>query len=184
VCESFLSFGVRPILQFSDKAHVCIAGQAPGMRAHKSGIPYSDPSGDRLREWLGIDHEIFYDPSKIAIIPMGMCFPGYAAPSTDAPPRPECAPLWREKLFAAAKGLRLTLLVGLHAQRWHLRAAMKPTLTETVRAWREYGPRYIPLPHPSWRNNGWLKANPWFERELLPHLRRRIRRSLREIPDL
>jgi uracil-DNA glycosylase len=173
-----LPFGVRPILQLSGKASVCIASQAPGMRAHTSGIPYSDPSGDRLRGWMGVEHEIYYDPSKIAIIPMGLCFPGYAGPGTDAPPRPECAQHWREKLFSAAKGVSLTLLVGLHAQRWHLKAAMKPTLTETVRAWREYAPHYVPLPHPSWRNNGWLKANPWFERELLPHLRKRIRASL------
>lgn len=145
---------------------------------HASGTPFTDPSGDRLRSWLGIDSETFYDERRIAIIPMGFCFPGLDDKGGDLPPRRECAPLWREKLFSALKHVELTLLVGQYAQAWHLKERRKSSLTETVQAWREYGPDFIPLPHPSWRNNAWVKKNPWFETELLPVLRKRVAAAL------
>jgi uracil-DNA glycosylase len=141
---------------------------------HASGRPFTDPSGDRLREWLGIDSEAFYDESRVAIIPMGFCFPGLDENGGDLPPRKECAPLWRERLFGELKHVKLTLLVGLYAQAWHLKEQRKSSLTETVAAWREYGPKFMPLPHPSWRNNAWVKKNPWFADELLPVLRKRV----------
>ena len=137
-------------------------------------MPFTDPSGDRLREWMGIDKDIFYDDTKIAIVPMGFCFPGLDAKGGDLPPRKECAPAWREKVFSNLRKVELTLLVGSYAQSWHLQARRKDTLSQTVQAWREYAPEFVPLPHPSWRNNVWLKKNPWMAEELLPHLRRRI----------
>jgi len=174
VCEHDLAAGVRPVLRMSKTALLCIAGQAPGIRVHNSGIPYDDPSGTRLRSWLGIDSETFYDESRIAIVPMGFCFPGYDAHRSDRPPRPECAPNWHDRLFQSAPKFKLVLAIGTYAQAYHLKGSAKKTVWETVRAWREYGPLAIPLPHPSWRNNGWLKKNPWFESELLPHLRARV----------
>lgn len=172
----------RPVLRVSSTARICIASQAPGTRVHASGVPFSDPSGDRLRTWLGIDSKVFYDAERIAIVPMGFCFPGLDIKSGDLPPRRECAPSWRDKLFAEMPAVELLLAVGAYAQRWHLGALARPTLTETVLAWREImlatakgsGPTVIPLPHPSWRNNAWLKGNLWFEAELLPVLRREI----------
>jgi uracil-DNA glycosylase len=172
-CADDLEYGARPVLRISRTARLCIAGQAPGIRVHNSGIPYNDPSGTRLRAWLGIGSDIFYDESHVAIVPMGFCFPGYDAAGGDRPPRTECVRLWHDRLFAAAPKFKLVLAIGTYAQAYHLKAGAKKTMTETVRAWREYGP-VIPLPHPSWRNNGWLKKNPWFESELLPHLRRRV----------
>jgi uracil-DNA glycosylase len=174
ICQRDLVAGVRPVLRISKTARLCIAGQAPGMRVHSSGIPYDDPSGTRLRSWLGIDRETFYDESRIAIVPMGFCFPGYDANGGDRPPRAECARNWHDWLFAAAPKFKLVLAIGTYAQAYHLKVNAKKSVTETVRAWREYGPLAIPLPHPSWRNNGWLKKNPWFESELLPHLRARV----------
>ena len=165
----------RPVLQVSSTARLAIVGQAPGIRVHASGRPFTDPSGVRLREWMGVTEAEFYDASKVAILPMGFCFPGYDAKGADLPPRKECAPLWRERLMAAAGGFDLVLLVGGYAQRWHLGKTAKSSLTETVKAWRDYGPGYMPLPHPSWRNNAWLKKNSWFGKELLPELRRRVR---------
>jgi uracil-DNA glycosylase len=150
------------------------------MRVHRSGIPYNDPSGDRLRAWLGVDRDTFYDEKRVAIVPMGFCFPGYDAAGADKPPRPECARHWHEKLFAAAPRFELVLAIGTYAQRFHLADRAKKSVSETVRAWREYGPMVIPLPHPSWRNNGWLKKNPWFEAELIPFLRARIATLLSE----
>jgi len=156
-----------------------VAGQAPGTRVHATGLPFNDPSGDRLRDWMGVTRETFYDENHIAIVPMGFCFPGLDAKGGDLPPRPECAKAWRDRVFGGLDGLELILLVGGYAQKWHLGANAKGTLTETVRAWKDYMPRYLPLPHPSWRNTGWLKKNPWFERDVLPVLRREVRRLVK-----
>ncbi|WP_233464611.1 uracil-DNA glycosylase family protein [Comamonas odontotermitis] len=180
----------RPVFQLSASARICIAGQAPGIRAHESGIPFSDPSGVRLRQWLDIGEDIFYDARRIAILPMGFCFPGFDAHGGDLPPRPECARTWHAQLMAHLPHLQLLLLVGGHAQRWHLRrlhAAKELTrlgVNDTVMHWRSiydspaFTPRCIPLPHPSWRNSGWLNRNPWFESELLPELRQAVRALL------
>jgi len=168
----------RPILRASATAKLCLVGQAPGSRVHLSGVPWTDPSGDRLRDWLGLDRDTFYDERLIAIVPMGFCFPGLDAKGGDRPPRRECARHWREALFAALPEFKLTILIGGYAQKWHLGARNGESLTQTVKAWRNYAPRYIPLPHPSWRNNAWLKKNPWFDRDLPPYLRGRVRRSL------
>ena len=167
----------RPVLQVSRSARICIASQAPGARVHASGRPYTDPSGVRLKSWMGLDDATFYDSRKIAIIGMGFCFPGNDAQGGDLPPRKECAELWRSRLFEQLPNLQLLILIGQYAQRWHL--GSKQTVdgvTGTVRRWREVyetgeGPKRLPLPHPSWRNTGWLKRNPWFERELVPILR-------------
>jgi uracil-DNA glycosylase len=167
----------RPVIQVSSTARLCIAGQAPGTRVHASGRPFTDPSGVRLRAWLGLDEETFYDPAKVAIIPMGFCFPGLDAKGGDLPPRRECAELWHARLFAQLPRIELVLLIGQYAQRWHLgRKAVAGGLTETVEHWRMYyrdsePRRMVPVPHPSWRNNAWLKRNPWFETDLLPVLR-------------
>lgn len=168
----------RPVLRVSRKARLCIVGQAPGTRVHASGTPFTDPSGDRLRDWMGVTSEEFYDVSRLAIVPMGFCFPGLDAKGGDLPPRRECAEAWRAQLFELLPQIELTLLVGQYAQAWHLGAACKGSLTATVAAWREYGPSFIPLPHPSWRNNAWIRKNLWFEDELLPVLRREVRRLL------
>jgi uracil-DNA glycosylase len=178
ICEAQLTHGVRPVLRLGRRARLCIAGQAPGIRVHNTGLPYNDPSGERLRAWLAMDRETFYDESRVAIVPMGFCFPGYDAAGGDKPPRAECVRHWHDKLFIAAPKFRLILAVGSYAQRYHLKGRAKESVTETVRAWREYDPVVIPLPHPSWRNNGWLKKNPWFETELLPHLRGRVADAL------
>jgi uracil-DNA glycosylase len=171
----------RPVLQVSATARILIAGQAPGVRVHRSGKPFTDPSGDRLRAWLEIGPEIFYDESRIAIVPMGFCFPGLSAKGADLPPRPECAKAWRQQLMAAMPRVELIIAVGLHAQRWHLGEDWRGSLTETVASWRKYlkrEPAVIPVPHPSWRNNSWLRENPWFEIELLGELRQRVSRLL------
>lgn len=168
----------RPVLRVSATARICIAGQAPGTRVHASGIPFTDPSGDRLRDWMGVGEEEFYDTSRVAIVPMGFCFPGQDAKGGDLPPRPECAAHWRARLFEHLPQIDLFLLVGQYAQSWHLGAAKRKSLTETVQNWREYGPGAIPLPHPSWRNNAWIRKNPWFESELLPVLKREVRARL------
>jgi uracil-DNA glycosylase len=170
----------RPVIQASSAARLCIASQAPGVRAHASGRPFTDPSGVRLRGWLGIGEEIFYDPGKLAIVPMGSCFPGLDAKGGDLPPRCECAEIWRAQIFQHLPNIELILVIGLYAQKWHLGKAMVANgLTETVRRWREAyrsgtRPRVLPLPHPSWRNNAWLKRNLWFETELLPTLRSEV----------
>ena len=169
----------RPVLRVSPTATVCIVGQAPGTRVHASGVPFTDPSGDRLRAWLGIDSETFYDVSRVAIVPMGFCFPGQDARGADLPPRRECAPAWRADLFAALPGVDLMLAVGSYAHAWHLGALKRRSLTETVADWRAImaataRPTVIPLPHPSWRNNTWIRRNPWFEAELLPVVRRAV----------
>jgi uracil-DNA glycosylase len=169
----------RPVLRPSASARLLICSQAPGVRVHASGIPFTDASGDRLRAWLALTHEEFYDAKRIAIVPMGLCFPGLDAAGGDLPPRAECAPLWHARLLAAMPRIELILLVGGHAQRWHLRAHTHG-MSRTVARWRELlasgeHPRRLPLPHPSWRNNRWLAVNPWFARELLPELRREVR---------
>jgi uracil-DNA glycosylase len=178
ICEKHLPHGVRPVLHVGVAPRLFIASQAPGMRVHETGLSFNDRSGDRLREWMGIDRATFYDDSRIAIAAMSFCFPGYNAHGHDLPPRPECAKTWRTRLFAALPEMPLVLLVGRHAQLWHLGARARTTVTETVAAWRDYAPQHIPLPHPSWRNTGWLKKHPWFESELLPSLRVRIKQAL------
>lgn len=168
----------RPVVWVHPEARILIAGQAPGRRVHESGVPFDDPSGDRLRAWMQLDREAFYDKRNIAVAAMGFCYPG-TVNGADLPPRRECAPLWRPRLLPLLKNIRLTLLVGAYAQKYHLGPAAKRSLGETVRAWREYPPSVMPLPHPSWRNTGLLKRNPWFEREVLPELRCRISSALR-----
>ncbi|MDX2321570.1 MAG: uracil-DNA glycosylase family protein [Moritella sp.] len=173
ICESALPMGARPVLQVDTQAKILIAGQAPGIRVHESGIPFTDPSGDRLRQWMGIDSDTFYDATKIAILPMGFCYPG-TGKSGDLPPRPECAKVWRTEILAAMPNIELILVIGIYAQKWHMGEVKQKNLTETVRSWRDYWPELLPLPHPSPRNNIWLKKNPWFEQEVIPHLQDRV----------
>lgn len=177
LCAASLPMGPRPVLQVSAQARILIAGQAPGRKVHASGVPFDDASGERLREWMGIDSAVFYDAARVAILPMGFCYPG-TGQSGDLPPRRECAPQWRAPLLAAMPKLELTLVIGQYAMDWHLPEARGQSLTETVKAWREHGPAVLPLPHPSPRNNLWLKANPWFALELLPVLKARVRALL------
>lgn len=174
----------RPVAVISNRARVLIAGQAPGLRVHESGLPFNDASGNRLREWLGVDRDTFYDADRFAIAPMGFCFPGYDAKGSDLPPRHECAPLWREEVMKAMPQIELVLAVGQYAQAWHLGSRRMKTMTETVQNWRSFfhtnqDTPIIPLPHPSWRNTAWLKKNPWFTAELLPVLRQSVERLLR-----
>ncbi|MEX0809392.1 MAG: uracil-DNA glycosylase family protein [Dongiaceae bacterium] len=180
ICADHLPLGPRPVFRVSASARLLIVGQAPGTKVHESGIPWNDASGERLRDWLRLDRERFYDESRVAIVPMGFCYPGTDSRGGDLPPRKECAPAWHPTLLALMPAIELTLLVGSYAQMRYLGAARKATLTETVREFRDYTPRYLPLPHPSWRNTGWLKRNPWFETELLPYLRRRVAMVLRD----
>ncbi|WP_019961940.1 uracil-DNA glycosylase family protein [Woodsholea maritima] len=174
VCEPALAHPVRPVVRGNATARIRIIGQAPGTRVQASGIPFDDPSGDRLRAWMGVERETFYDEDLIAITPMGFCFPGLDAKGGDLPPRKECAPLWQTRSTQALPHVRLTLLIGQYAQRFYLKKAVAKTLTQTVLQWRNYAPDTFVLPHPSWRNNAWIKKNPWFSEELLPHLRLRI----------
>ena len=173
-----LAHDPRPVLQAAASARLAIFGQAPGIRVHQSGRPFTDPSGDRLRDWLGIGEDVFYDDSCVAIAPMGFCFPGYDAKGGDKPPRKECAPLWRERVLAGMPNIRTAILVGSYAQKWHL-GDEAASLTETVENWRAFAPRHFPTPHPSWRNNAWIKKRPWFETELIPALRQAVRAALR-----
>ena len=168
----------RPVLRAQPTARILVAGQAPGARVHASGLPFDDPSGDRLRDWMGIDRATFYDQSRVAVVPMAFCFPGYDARGSDLPPPPVCARTWRAEVMAELPRVELTLLVGGYAQAWHLGARRGRNLTETVRDWRAHTPAMVPLPHPSWRNTGWLKRNPWFAEEVLPWLRARVARLL------
>jgi len=178
LCAQKLAHEPRPVLRLTSSARLCIVGQAPGLRVHESGIPFTDPSGVRLRQWMGVTDEEFYDETSIAIVPMGFCFPGYDEKGADRPPLRDCAVTWRARLFGTAQGFSLMLAVGGYAQAYHLKGRTKETLTGTVRNWQAYTPDIVPLPHPSWRNNAWLKKNPWFEAELLPYLRRRVRSVL------
>ncbi|WP_261857552.1 uracil-DNA glycosylase family protein [Photobacterium sanguinicancri] len=177
ICQDHLSHGVRPIIQASPKAKLLIIGQAPGLRVHESGIPWNDPSGERLRRWLDLPSEIFYDETQIAIVPMGLCYPGKGK-SGDLPPRPECAPLWHPQLLPALPNVGMTLLIGQYAQNHYLSDKPK-TLTETVKQWQTWAPRYLPLPHPSPRNTLWLKRNPWFEDEVVPYIRDYVHQHLK-----
>jgi uracil-DNA glycosylase len=174
VCAGHLPLGPRPVIRGRGGARIMIASQAPGTKVHASGLSFDDASGDRLREWLGIDRATFYDEDRIAIAPMGFCYPGRLPRGGDAPPRPECAPLWQQRVAEAFDRVELVILVGGWSQGWHLAGRARPTLTATVAAWRDYLPRHFPLPHPSWRNTGWLNRNPWFAAEALPELRRRV----------
>jgi len=176
LCADTLALGPRPVLQAHKDAVVLVAGQAPGTRVHASGIPFDDASGDRLRDWMGVDKELFYDPKRIAILPMAFCYPGKGRSGDLAPP-PLCAETWRTQLLGLLPNIKLTLAIGRYAQNWHL-GQTENNLTETVRAWARYGPGLIPLPHPSPRNNIWLRRNPWFELEVLPHLKRKVRKAL------
>lgn len=172
----------RPVVWFRRGARILVAGQAPGMRVHLIGRPFADRSGERLREWMGLDEDAFYDRRRIAIVPMAFCFPGYDAKGADLPPPPICARTWRERVMARLAP-DLLLLVGGHAQRWHLGAAARGGVTATVADWRAHAPHIFPLPHPSWRNTGWLRRNPWFEAELLPELRAAIALRMRDPDD-
>ena len=177
-CARDLPCAPRPVVRAASTARLLIVGQAPGLRVHETGIPWNDPSGDRLRAWMAVDKDTFYDETRIAIIPAGFCYPGRNNRGGDRPPRQECAPIWHMPLVRRLPAVALILLAGRYAQRIHLGDRIPPTLTETVRAWRSYGPRYFPMPHPSFRNTLWLRRNPWFENEALPALRRRIRKVL------
>ncbi|MFT4073901.1 MAG: uracil-DNA glycosylase family protein [Asticcacaulis sp.] len=179
LCAPYLPLGPRPVLQAGDpRARILIIGQAPGLKVHMTGIPFNDASGDRLRDWMGVTREQFYDPSQAAIMPMGFCYPGKGK-SGDHPPRPECAPLWHARLRATLPDIRFTLLIGAYAQGYYLGKRRKANLTETVRAWRDYiGEGILPLVHPSPRNRIWLKRNPWFEAEVIPHLKTAIMTAL------
>lgn len=165
----------RPVVWFDPGARILVAGQAPGARVHESGRPFTDPSGNRLRDWMGIDEGLFYDRSKLAILPMAFCFPGYDAKGADLPPPAICARTWRAQAMAQLSSIRLTLLVGGYAQKWHLGTRR---VTETVAGWRDHAPNVFPLPHPSWRNTAWVKKHPWFEAELLPALRQAVKEAL------
>ena len=178
LCASQLAHGVRPVLQAATTSRILIAGQAPGARVHASGVPFDDASGDRLRDWMGGDRSTFYDATRVAILPMGFCFPGAVKGKGDLPPIPLCAETWRDQILSAMREIRLTLVIGPYAQAWHLGDVVGTNLTETVRQWQDYGNALIPMPHPSPRNNIWLKRNPWFEVELVPELRRRVALAL------
>ena len=167
----------RPVAWFGDVPRILIAGQAPGARVHESGKPFTDPSGDRLRDWMGVDDDTFYDRTRISIVPMAFCFPGYNAAGHDLAPPAICAATWRQKVLDMMGEVPLTLLIGGHAQKWHLRD--KASVNARVEGWRDHAPRVFPLPHPSWRNTGWLKQNPWFETELLPCLRAQVKDALK-----
>ena len=174
-CADVLPRGPRPVVQLSPTARILVASQAPGTRVHESGIPFSDASGDRLREWMGVSDDLFYDERRIAIVPMGLCYPGHLRGGGDAPPRPECAPLWRDQLLAQMPDLRLTLLVGGYAQ---THALGPGAMTERVMTFRDYLPTVFPLPHPSWRSRHWAANNPWFDAQVLPALRHAVQELL------
>ena len=178
VCEDHLPLGPRPVLRARHSARLLIVGQAPGTKVHASGTPWNDPSGDRLRYWLDVDKDQFYDQSNIAIVPMGFCYPGRMPNGGDKPPRSECAPLWHPLLLQNLPNIELTVLAGTYAQKRFLGDRRGKSLTETVQAWRKFGPDLFPLPHPSWRTVGWQNRNPWFETDVLPDLRYRVRQLL------
>lgn len=178
LCEEHLPLGPRPVVQASARAKILIVGQAPGRKVHETGIPFNDPSGDRLRDWMGIDKTVFYNDSKIALVPMGFCYPG-TGKSGDLPPRPECAEAWRERLLSNLPNIELTLVLGQYSQKYHLGNLRKNNLTETVKSWKEYWKKgLLPLPHSSPRNNIWLKRNAWFEKDILPALKSRVQKLI------
>ncbi|MCB2059461.1 MAG: uracil-DNA glycosylase family protein [Novosphingobium sp.] len=176
-CEAHLPHGVRPIVQAGGGARILIIGQAPGSRVHATGVPWDDDSGDRLRGWLGLERECFYDPERVALVPMGLCYPGKGN-GGDLPPRKECAPLWHEPLLAGMPQLRLTLLVGQYAQAAYLPRALRPSMTEAVRNFAQMPDGLFPLPHPAWRSRLWMAKHPWFEADVLPLLRRKVAEAL------
>ena len=178
VCAAELPLGPRPVLRAAASARLLLVGQAPGTKVHASGKPWTDASGDRLRQWLDLDRERFYDAARIAIVPIGFCYPGVLPRGGDRPPRPECAPLWHGRVTAALPLVSLTVLIGHYAQARYLGRRRKRSLTETVASWRDYLPRFFAIPHPSWRTLGWQRRNPWFDEELLPELRRRVRATI------
>lgn len=173
-CAPYLPHVPRPVTRVSRETRLLIAGQAPGRLVHETGLPFNDPSGNRLRQWMGIDRETFYGRPEIGVAAMAFCFPGTNPKGGDYPPPPRCAALWRAPLLAELPNVELTLLVGSYAQDWALPGRTSKTMTETIARWREFGPNVLPIPHPSWRNTGWLKRNPWFEEEVTPYLRRRV----------
>lgn len=177
ICKPHLPLGTRPVFQIGRTARILIVGQAPGRRVHATGIPFNDPSGDRLRDWMGIDRSVFYDAARIAILPMGFCYPG-TGKSGDLPPRRECAKNWRQPLLAFLPNIALTLAIGQYAHAWHLGKRQKGCLTDTVKNWKEYWPGILALPHPSPRNNMWLRRNPWFDEDILPVLKDRVSQLL------
>ena len=172
LCKKHLPLGPRPVLQANRNARILIAGQAPGKKVHESGVPFDDASGNRLREWMGISADVFYDPKTVAIVPMGFCYPG-TGKSGDLPPRSECEPAWRAQLLQKLPNIEMTLVLGKYAQAYHF-GKVSSSLTELVKSWQDYWPERVPLPHPSPRNNIWLSKNPWFEKKVLPHLQARI----------
>ncbi len=176
-CADRLPLGCRPVLRASASASLLVVGQAPGIKVHESGIPWNDASGRRLREWMGLDEDTFYDESRIAIVPAGLCYPGRGA-SGDLPPVPECAPLWHGRIRPRLVNVRLTLVIGQYAQAYYLGSRRRPTLTDTVRHWRDYLPDLLPLPHPSPRNTLWLRRNDWFDAEVIPMLREKVTEAL------
>jgi uracil-DNA glycosylase len=178
ICEADLPFGSRPVLRLASTARLLIVSQAPGSKVHRTGIAWNDASGDRLRDWAELDRSVFYDEARVAILPMGFCYPGAGENGGDKPPRPECAPLWHERLLEHLPDLQLTLLVGQYAHRHYLGAGRKGSLTETVRAFSEYGPQFFPLPHPSWRSQIWMRKHPWFEEAVIPELRKAVRKLI------
>jgi len=173
LCEQHLPYNPNPIVRPSTSAKILIIGQAPGTKVHETGLSWNDASGNKLREWMGVDRDLFYDTDKIAIMPMGFCYPGKGK-SGDLPPRPECAPKWHEPLLTLMPQIELVLLIGMYAQKYYLKKQRKQNLTETVKAWKQYAPYYLPIPHPSPRNKLWLKKNDWFERDVVPVLKKRI----------
>jgi uracil-DNA glycosylase len=173
-CAADLPLGPRPVLKAAAQARILVIGQAPGTKVHETGIPWNDRSGDRLRDWMGVDRDTFYDERRIAIVPMGFCYPGRDPRGGDNPPRPECAPLWHDPILDLLPAIELTLLIGGYAQRRYLGARAAKSLTDTVTAWRSHLPGFFPTPHPSWRNTAWLKRHPWFEADALPVLRERV----------
>lgn len=178
VCAKELPLGPNPVFRLAESARLLIVGQAPGTKVHATGIPWNDPSGDRLRDWLALDREAFYDTARIAILPTGLCYPGRLPRGGDAPPRPECAPIWHRPLLAHLTEVRLTLLVGAYAQAYYLGGRCGASVADTVRNFRDYLPDFLPLPHPSWRTLAWAKRHPWFERRVIPELRRRVRAAI------
>ena len=178
ICEAELPLGPRPVVQVGSTARLLIIGQAPGSKVHQSGIPWNDASGNRLRDWLKLDHSVFYDAARVAILPMGFCYSGAAENGGDKPPRPQCAPRWHERLIQHLPDLQLTLLVGQYAHRHYLNAGRKAPMTETVQAFSQHGPQFFPLPHPSWRSVIWMRKHPWFEEAVIPELRKAVRKLI------
>ncbi|WP_417855900.1 uracil-DNA glycosylase family protein [Xanthomarina gelatinilytica] len=179
ICEAHLPLGPRPIVSAHKDSKIVIIGQAPGLKVHTTGIPWDDPSGKQLRKWLDVTDELFYDETKIALVPMGFCYPGKGK-SGDLPPRPECAPQWHQKLLDQMPNLQLVILIGLYSQKYYLKEKAKRTLTETVAEYKTYLPNYFPLPHPSPRNRFWLTKNPWFEKEVIPELQEKVSQILEQ----